>query len=53
MPAGLYFLLGWIKPNHTAVFTESFIGMGMLAASLLLMILGGWMVKKIMNPDDD
>lgn len=53
MPLGLYFLLGWIKPDHTAVFTESTIGLVMLFASLILMIVGGWMVKKIMDPDND
>lgn len=53
MPVGLYFLLSWMKPEHTALFTNSSIGMGMLAVAFVLMVFGGWMVKRIMNPEDE
>ncbi|MDV6315438.1 type II secretion system F family protein [Idiomarina sp. HP20-50] len=53
MPAGLYFLLSWMKPEHTDLFTESPIGMGMLAVAFILMSIGAWMVKKIMHPDEE
>lgn len=53
MPVGLYFLLSWMKPEHTALFTESRVGIFMLIAALILMIIGGWMVKRIMHPEDE
>ena len=53
MPVGLYFLLSWMKPEHTALFTESRVGIFMLIVALILMIIGGWMVKRIMHPEDE
>jgi len=53
MPVGLYFLLSSMKPEHTALFTESRVGIFMLIVALILMIIGGWMVKRIMHPEDE
>ncbi|WP_282444589.1 type II secretion system F family protein [Idiomarina aminovorans] len=53
MPVGLYFLLSWMKPEHTALFTESRIGILMLTVAFVLMAVGGWMVKRIMHPEDE
>jgi len=53
MPVGLYFMLSWIKPEHTALFTESRVGILMLIIAFILMFIGGWMVKKIMHPEDE
>ncbi|RUO68856.1 type II secretion system F family protein [Idiomarina ramblicola] len=53
MPVGLYFLLSWIKPEHTALFTESRVGILMLIAAIILMFIGGWIVKRIMHPEDE
>ena len=53
MPVGLYFLLSWMKPEHTALFTESRVGILMLIVAFILMSIGGWMVKRIMHPEDE
>jgi tight adherence protein B len=53
MPVGLYFLLSWMKPEHTALFTESRAGILMSITAFFLMSVGGWMVKRIMHPEDE
>lgn len=52
MPVALFFLLRSMKPDHIAMLTDRLIGQLMLVAAGILMLLGGWMMKKILNTDD-
>ena len=52
MPIALFFLLRSMKPDHIAMLTGTLVGQLMLVAAGVLMIIGGWMMKKILNTDD-
>ncbi|RUO77266.1 type II secretion system F family protein [Idiomarina seosinensis] len=52
MPVALFFLLRSMKPDHIAMLTDTLTGQLMLVAAAILMMIGGWMMKKILNTDD-
>lgn len=52
MPVALFFLLRSMKPDHIALLTDTLVGQLMLVAAGVLMTIGGWMMKKILNTDD-
>ena len=52
MPIALFFLLRSMKPDHISMLTGTLVGQLMLVAAGVLMIIGGWMMKKILNTDD-
>lgn len=52
MPIALFLLLRSMKPDHIAMLTDTLVGQLMLLAAAVLMVIGGWMMKKILNTDD-
>ena len=52
MPIALFLLLRKMKPDHIAMLTDTLVGQLMLVAAAVLMCIGGWMMKKILNTDD-
>lgn len=52
MPVALFLLLRSMKPDHIAQLTGTLAGQLMLAVAAVLMVLGGWLMKRILNTDD-
>lgn len=52
MPVALFLLLRQMKPDHIAMLTDTLVGKGLLVLALVLMVIGGWMMKRILNTDD-
>lgn len=52
MPVALFLLLRSMKPDHIAQLTGTLAGQLMLAGATVLMLIGGWLMKRILNTDD-
>lgn len=52
MPVALFLLLRSMKPDHIARLTDTLAGQLMLAVAMILMVIGGWLMKRILNTDD-